>query len=66
MTGHYQIPDPKCRHKPRGIVSAGDPEDGPHASTYVCDRPECIKDAMEWAETFTRSTSSHRPLPSAQ
>lgn len=46
--GRYDLPDPKCTHKRKGIVKAGDYA-GVHASTYVCDRPECIEDAKQWA-----------------
>ena len=41
------------RHVPKGRVSAGDHETGPHASVYVCDRPECIAKAAFWAESLT-------------
>lgn len=44
----YELPDPKCRHKRKGIVKAGE-WDGAHASTAVCDREACITDALEWA-----------------
>ena len=50
--GRYDPPDPKCSHKRKGIVKAGE-WDGAHASTAVCDRTECIEDAMEWAKTIT-------------
>lgn len=43
----YDIPDPKCSHKPKGRVSGGDLAEA-GASTYVCDRPACIEDAKEW------------------
>lgn len=51
--GRYDLPDPKCRHKRKGIVKAGE-WDGAHASHTVCDRSECIADAIVWAETMTR------------
>ena len=48
--------DPKCRHSLRvGRVSwptvlvAGEA----HASTYVCDRQDCMDDAAEWVESIT-------------
>lgn len=53
MSGRYRLPAPKCKHVPRGRVFAGDPENGPSASTYVCDRPACIEDAKEWAWAMT-------------
>jgi hypothetical protein len=49
----YDLPDPKCQHKPKGRVQAGD-LDGAHVSTYVCDRPACIEDAMAWARASMR------------
>lgn len=58
----YDLPDPKCRHKPMGRVSAGDPNVGPHVSTYVCDRPACIQDAMEWARASTHIDPKHHPM----
>lgn len=48
----YTLPDPKCRHKRRGRVQAGSFE-GAHASTNVCDRPECVEDAKKWARATT-------------
>lgn len=48
----YEPPDPKCRHKRKGIVKAGE-WDGRHASHAVCDRPACIEDAKEWAWAMT-------------
>lgn len=56
----YDIPNPKCRHVRKGRVLAGD-LDGPHASTQVCDRPECIADAKEWAEAKVRQPAVHIP-----
>lgn len=53
--GRYDPPDPKCKHKPKGRVTAGVlAHDQPHASTYVCDRPACIADAREWAMAAAR------------
>lgn len=49
----YQLPNPLCRHKPKGFVSAGKREDGPFASTMVCDREACVQDAQEWAAAKT-------------
>lgn len=48
----YDLPDPKCRHKPKVIVRSGD-LDGQHASTYCCDRNECVGDAIAWAKAST-------------
>ena len=53
MSGRYRLPDPKCQHVPKNRVSAGAISRGPHASTYVCDRPACIEDAKEWARAST-------------
>lgn len=63
MAGRYRLPDPKCNHARRGIVEAGDPYDPArgHAATNVCDRPECIEDAMAWAEAVAREPARHRP-----
>lgn len=56
--GRYELPDPKCNHKRKGRVFAGEPGE---ASTTVCDRPECIADAIEWAEAQTRKPAQHVP-----
>lgn len=65
----YDPPDPKCNHKRKGIVSAGS-GDGAHASTSVCNRPDCIADAKQWAHAVTRLPAVHvvdqeKPPPSA-
>lgn len=54
----YTVPDPLCNHKRRGIVTAGGPKTA-HAATNVCDRQECIEDAIEWAEAVTRLRARH-------
>lgn len=59
----YDPPDPKCKHVRRGRVEAGDPHSGPHASTQVCDRPECIADALLWAKAMTHLEGRHLPGP---
>lgn len=46
--GRYDLPDPTCTHKRKGIVFAGS-YDGAHVSTWCCDRPACIEDAKAWA-----------------
>lgn len=56
--GRYDLPDPKCQHKPKGFVDSGTRE-GAHASTYVCDRPACIADALEWARAVTHLPARH-------
>lgn len=56
----YRVPDPLCNHVRKGRVVAGDPH-GPHASTNVCDRQECIVDAMKWAYAVTRDEPRHIP-----
>lgn len=56
----YTLPDPKCQHARKGIVKAGEWE-GTHASTAVCDRPECIADAIEWATTMTHLPAEFIP-----
>lgn len=62
MSDRYRLPDPKCKHAPKGRVYAGDP-DGAYASTYVCDRPACIDDAKAWAEAEMREPAQHVLLP---
>lgn len=60
MSGRYRLPDPKCTHKRKGRVEAGDPQ-AAFASTNVCDRPECIADAREWATAMTHEPAHYRP-----
>ena len=51
-----RIPDPKCTHKRKGIVTSGSLErgyTGPLASHSVCDRAACISDVKEWAYAMT-------------
>lgn len=60
----YRLPDPTCRHSPRKRVGAGDPKEGPHASTYVCDRGPCIEDAKEWVRASTHLEPTVVALPS--
>lgn len=59
-TSRYHLPDPKCDHRRAGIVTAGGGTGEPHAATNVCDRPECIADAVEWARASTGLTPEHR------
>lgn len=59
----YRLPDPMCKHSPRKRVSAGDPKEVPHASTYVCDREPCIEDAKAWARASTHLEPTVVPLP---
>jgi hypothetical protein len=59
----YELPDPKCEHAPKGRVTAGTLE-GAHCSTYVCDRPACIEDAMEWARAHHYGEPTHVPRSS--
>jgi hypothetical protein len=61
MAGRYTLPEPQCRHARRGIVTSGGGVDEGHAATNVCDRPECIADAIAWAEAFTRLPAKHIP-----
>jgi hypothetical protein len=58
MADRYRLPDPKCKHVRKGIVRAGDPA-GAYASTQVCDRAECITDAMEWATAQAHESAEH-------
>ncbi|RYZ13467.1 MAG: hypothetical protein EOO70_08600 [Myxococcaceae bacterium] len=63
----YKLPEPLCRHVPKGFVSAGDPTgEGAFVSTVVCDREACIADATEWAEATTKLTPApFRPFKKA-
>lgn len=63
MSDRYRYPDPKCRHKRKGLVFAGGGEGEAHASTQVCDRPECIEDAKAWVRAETRLEPTHKPDP---
>jgi hypothetical protein len=60
VPSRYVLPEPRCRHKRKGIVFAGSP-DGVHASRTVCDRDACIADALEWARASTRLPATYRP-----
>jgi hypothetical protein len=60
--GRYELPDPRCNHKPMGRVTAGDLNGGPHVSTYVCNRPACVQDALEWAYASTHINPEHHPM----
>lgn len=48
-----RINEPTCRHKRKGIVTAGNPQKGPHAVHNVCDRPGCIVEVKEWCRLRT-------------
>lgn len=51
--------DPKCRHARRGIVTTGDYVQGePHAAVNVCDRQDCIEDALLWVNRKTLSRTA--------
>jgi hypothetical protein len=58
VADRYRLPDPQCKHARRGIVRAGDPA-GAYASTQVCDRDECITDAMAWATASVHEPAEH-------
>jgi hypothetical protein len=48
--------EPKCRHTPVGRVAwpTGMPRrDEAHASTVVCEQPDCQDDASRWVEHIT-------------
>jgi hypothetical protein len=61
----YDLPDPTCRHKPTRRVSshedlrAGYESGEPFASTHVCDRDDCLNDAMLWLWASTRRPDVH-------
>lgn len=52
----------QCTHARRGIVT-NQPgtydRTRPHASTTVCDRPECIAAAISWVAGKTNETAIH-------
>lgn len=50
-----------CRHPRTGVVTThpGSYETGSHAATNVCDRPECIAEAVAWVERMTRRPAYH-------
>jgi hypothetical protein len=60
MTNRYQLPDPLCKHKRKGIVKAGSPE-GEYAATSVCGRTACIEDAIDWAHASTHQDAVYLP-----
>jgi hypothetical protein len=54
------------KHRRSGIVTnqpgAGPYDHGrPHASTIVCDRPECRKRAIQWVAAATNETAVYVP-----
>lgn len=60
----YELPDPKCNHRPVNRVTAGVlGGTGPQASTYVCDREACIEDAKAWAYASTHLVPEVVVLP---
>lgn len=61
MATRYKLPNPKCKHARRGIVTSGGGPGEAHAATNVCDRPGCIADAIAWAEAHTHLSAEHRP-----
>ena len=54
--------EPMClvyEHERTGIVtSGGGPGEG-HAAVNVCDRTDCIRDALSWCSTITGLGSRH-------
>jgi hypothetical protein len=55
------------RHGPVGYVTNKSQADGyradrPHASTVVCDRPECQQAAIRWVAGETNETAVFRPF----
>jgi hypothetical protein len=65
----YSPPDPKCHHVPTVRVSSHEDllaefrPGEPVASTYCCDRPECITDAREWVWASTHRDAHVVRLP---
>jgi hypothetical protein len=52
--------EPKCHHKRRGIVTSGEYVEGePHAATNVCDRQDCIDDAILWVNRVILARTAH-------
>jgi hypothetical protein len=50
-----------CTHPRTGRVTShpGVYVEGSHAATSVCDRPECIDEAVAWVERVTRKPAHH-------
>jgi hypothetical protein len=53
-----------CTHARTGVVTShpvtGSYQPGSsHAATNVCDRPECIAEAIAWVERMTRKPAHH-------
>lgn len=59
--------EPKCRHKRRGIVRSGEyVKDEPYAATSVCDRQDCIDDAIRWANRIVLARTARYVPDSAR
>ena len=53
-----------CNHTRAGVVTSHSlpvPEGVSHATTPVCDRPECIAEALAWVARMTRQVAVHVP-----
>lgn len=50
-----------CTHPRRGIVTSHPAgyTNGSHAATNVCDRPDCIAEAIAWVERVTGKPAFH-------
>jgi hypothetical protein len=58
-----QAPTCYLEHVRRGIVTSGDAGTGPHAALNVCDRGDCIREAVAWCQSVTGQPAQHRPDP---
>ncbi len=61
----YDVPDPKCQHKPTvmvsshaDIIAAAKTADS-MASTHCCSREACQDDAREWVRAHTRRSETY-------
>jgi hypothetical protein len=49
-----------CNHAPKGVVTSR-PGNGSCSHAPVCERPECIAEALAWAARWTGTTANHQP-----
>jgi hypothetical protein len=49
-----------CRHARKGVVTSR-PGNGSCSHAPVCERPECIAEAIAWAKRWTGQAAHHTP-----
>lgn len=49
-----------CRHARKGVVTSR-PGDGSCSHAPVCERPECIAEALAWATRMSGVPARHTP-----